>query len=74
MINDELRDWAIILLVLSFLYGIWNGLVATIILFIVTVVVFMVTKKRLEEQQKKKLAELTVSIEKLFENKHGGKK
>ena len=74
MVSGELRDWAIILLVLSFLYGLVNGLVATIIVFVLTIVMFQLTKKKFEEQQKKKFAELTKTMETLFPNKFGGKK
>ena len=73
MISGELRDWAIILLVLSFLYGLVNGLVATAIVFVLTIVMFQATKKKLEEHQKKKFAEAAAAVEKIFGNKKGGK-
>ena len=73
MISGELRDWAIILLVLSFLYGLINGLVATAIVFVLTVVMFQLTKKELEEQRIKKFAELAKTMETLFPTKKGGK-
>lgn len=73
MISGELRDWAIILLVLSFLYGLVNGLVATAVVFVLTIVVFQLTKKKLEEQQKKKIVEFAKTMDTLFQTKKGGK-